>query len=417
LDRLFVTPTPTTCAIIGAGPAGLMAAERLASLGHSVTVYDRMPSAGRKFLLAGRGGLNLTHTDEPHQFMAQYREAAPWLKPMLDAFSPEAVREWCAGLGEDSFAGSSGRVFPKSFKASPLLRAWLRRLDSMGVHFRARHEWMGWDHQGALVFKTPDAEPTTVIADVTLLALGGASWPKLGADGGWVGILEARGVEIAPLIAANTGVVVPWSELMKERFAGAALKRIVATCDGMQAKGEAIVTKNGLEGGAIYALGPDIRKALASDGKAVIYLDLRRDLPLHILTERLMKPRGKQSISTWLHKAAGLAPAAIALLREEAATGLKMPFDDPAAMAKWLKALPIKVESLTGIDRAISTAGGVRRDELDDHLMLKRLPSVFVAGEMIDWEAPTGGYLLQACFSTGSVAANGMAAWLDGASA
>jgi uncharacterized flavoprotein (TIGR03862 family) len=333
---------------------------------------------------------------------------------MLDAFSPEAVREWCAGLGEDSFAGSSGRVFPKSFKASPLLRAWLLRLARMDVGFCPRHEWMGWDHQGALVFKTPDAEPISVAADVVLLALGGASWPKLGADGGWVGLLEAKGVEIAPLIAANTGVVVSWSDLMKERFAGAALKRIVATCDGMQAKGEAIVTKNGLEGGAIYALGPDIRKALASDGKAMIYLDLRRDLPLHILTERLMKPRGKQSISTWLHKTAGLAPAAIALLREDAVTGLKMPFDDPVAMAKWLKALPVKVETLTGIDRAISTAGGVRREELDDHLMLKRLPSIFVAGEMIDWEAPTGGYLLQACFSTGILAANGMAAWLDG---
>lgn len=412
-----MTPNTKICAIIGAGPAGLMAAERLASLGHSVTVYDRMPSAGRKFLLAGRGGLNLTHTDAPNQFIAHYRDAAPWLKPILDAFSPEAVREWCAGLGEDSFAGSSGRVFPKSFKASPLLRAWLRRLDSMGVRFRPRQEWMGWNDQGALVFKTPDAEPINIEPDVTLLALGGASWPKLGADGGWVGVLEARSVEVAPLIAANTGVVVPWSDLMKDRFAGAALKRIIATCDGTQAKGEAIVTKNGLEGGAIYALGPDIRKALALDGKAVIHLDLRRDLPLHILTERLMKPRGKQSISTWLHKAAGLAPAAIALLREEAVTGLKMPFDDPVAMAKWLKALPLHVQGLTGIERAISTAGGVCREELDDQLMLKRLPGVFVAGEMIDWEAPTGGYLLQACFSTGIVAANGMTAWLDAANA
>ena len=412
-----MTLTPKTCVIIGAGPAGLMAAEHLASLGHTVTVYDRMPSAGRKFLLAGRGGLNLTHTDEPTQFIAQYREASPWLKSIIDAFSPHELREWCAGLGEDSFAGSSGRVFPKCFKASPLLRAWLRRLGDMGVSFHARHQWCGWDDTGALVFETMDAGRIRVMADATLLALGGASWPKLGADGGWVKLLEAKGVEVAPLIAANAGVLVAWSDLMKERFAGAALKRIIATCKGRQAKGEAIITRDGLEGGAIYALGPDIRQSLESDGEAVIYLDLRRDLPLHILTERLMKPRGKQSISTWLHKAAGLAPAAIALFREEAVTGVKAPFDDPAAMAKLLKGLPVRIHGMAGIERAISTAGGIRTSELDEHLMLKRSPGVFVAGEMIDWEAPTGGYLLQACFSTGSVAANGMDAWLKGASA
>ena len=417
MDRPFVTPNTKICAIIGAGPAGLMAAERLASLGHSVTVYDRMPSAGRKFLLAGRGGLNLTHTDEPTQFLAQYREASPWLKSIIDAFSPQELREWCAGLGEDSFAGSSGRVFPKSFKASPLLRAWLRRLGGMGVSFRARHQWCGWDDAGALVFETMDAGRKTVKADATLLALGGASWPKLGADGGWVTLLEAKGVEVAPLIAANAGVLVPWSDLMKERFAGAALKRIIATCKGRQVKGEAIMTRDGLEGGAIYALGPDIRQSLATDGEAIIYLDLRRDLPLHILTERLMKPRGKQSISTWLHKAAGLAPAAIALFREEAVTGVKAPFDDPVAMAKLLKGLPIRIQGMAGIERAISTAGGIRTSELDEHLMLKRSPGVFIAGEMIDWEAPTGGYLLQACFSTGSAAANGMDAWLKGANA
>ncbi len=407
-------PTLKTCAIIGAGPAGLMAAERLAALGHTVTVYDRMPSAGRKFLLAGRGGLNLTHTDEPAQFMTQYREASPWLKPMIDAFSPEALRDWCAGLGEDSFAGSSGRVFPKSFKASPLLRAWLRRLGSLGVNFRARHQWCGWDDTGALLFETPDAGRVAVKADATLLALGGASWPKLGADGGWIPLLEAKGVEVAPLKAANAGVMVPWTALMKERFAGAALKRMIATCNGRQAKGEAIVTQVGLEGGAIYALGPDIRQSLATDGEAIVYLDLRRDLSVHDLAERLAKPRGKQSVSTWLHKAAGLAPAAIALFREEAATGGKAPFDDPAAMAQLLKALPIYIRGMAGLERSISTAGGVALSELTDQLMLKRLPGVFVAGEMMDWEAPTGGYLLQACFSTAVMAASGMAARLDG---
>jgi len=390
-----------------------MAAEHLARRRHKVTVYDRMPNPGRKFLLAGRGGLNLTHTDDPEDFLARYREASDWITPVIDGFSPEDLREWCDGLGETSFAGSSGRVFPKSFKASPLLRAWLRRLDGMGVAFSARHDWQGWDDEGALVFKDASDRQVVVKSDVTLLALGGASWPKLGADGGWASRLEAKGITITPLVAANTGVLVNWSTLMKERFGGAALKRIVATCGSMSAKGEAIVTQDGLEGGVVYALGPDIRQALAKDGKVIIHLDLRRDLSLAILTERLSKPRGKQSISTWLHKAAGLAPVAIALFREEAATGVKAPFDDPVELAKLLKALPLKIEGLKGLERAISTAGGVSRSELDDHLMLKRLPGVFVAGEMIDWEAPTGGYLLQACFSTGVVAANGMDTWVE----
>ncbi len=390
-----------------------MAAERLAAQGHSVTIYDRMPNPGRKFLLAGRGGLNLTHTDDPEVFLARYREASDWITPIIDGFSPEELRDWCDGLGETSFAGSSGRVFPKSFKASPLLRAWLRRLDGMGVAFCARHDWQGWDDAGALVFKNATGGQVVFKPDVTLLALGGASWPKLGADGGWASRLEAKGITVAPLAAANAGVLVNWSTLMKERFGGAALKRIVATCGSMEAKGEAIVTQDGLEGGVIYTLGPDIRQALAKDGKALIHLDLRRDLPLEILTERLSKPRGKQSISTWLHKAAGLAPAAIALFREEAATGVKAPFDDPVGLAKLLKALPVQIDGLKGLERAISTSGGIDRSELDDHLMLKRLPGVFVAGEMIDWEAPTGGYLLQACFSTGIAAANGMTAWVE----
>ena len=400
--------------IIGAGPAGLMAAERLAASGHQVDVYDRMPNPGRKFLLAGRGGLNLTHTDGPTDFLVQYREARDWLKPIIEAFSPDELREWCASLGEDSFAGSSGRVFPKSFKASPLLRAWLRRLDSLGVTFHGRHKWTGWDDTGALVFETADAKSVTVQAKATLLALGGASWPKLGADGGWVSLLDAKGVAVSPLTAANAGVKIAWSDLMKERFPGAALKRVVALCRGEQAKGEAIVTKDGLEGGVIYELGPAIRHSLEVDGEAIVHLDLRRDLPLHILTERLVKPRGKQSVSTWLHKAAGLSPAAIALFREEAATGVKAPFNDPVALAQLLKALPIRIESLAGLERSISTAGGVRLSALTDELMLKGLPGVFVAGEMIDWEAPTGGYLLQACFSTAVCAAEGMAIWEDG---
>lgn len=400
------------CVIIGAGPAGLMAAEHLAAAGYKVTVYDRMANPGRKFLLAGRGGLNLTHTDEPDEFLSRYREATAWLAPIIEAFTPDDLREWCAGLGEESFAGTSGRVFPKSFKASPLLRAWLRRLDALGVEFKARHLWKGWDDSGALVFEQQSGETLKVKAEATLLALGGASWPKLGSDGQWTTLLQARGITLAPLQAANAGVFVPWSDRMKERFAGAALKRIIVSAGSAEAKGEAIVTQQGLEGGVIYALGPDIRQMVAADGEAVIHLDLRRDLPLPILTERLAKPRGKQSVSTWLHKAAGLAPAAIALFREEIATGLNVAFDDPEALAKVLKHLPIRVTGMAGLERAISTAGGVLTTELDEQMMLIRHPGVFVAGEMVDWEAPTGGYLLQACFSTGALAAKGMADWI-----
>lgn len=402
-----------TCAIIGAGPSGLMAAEKLAEAGYRVTVYDRMANPGRKFLLAGRGGLNLTHTDEPDEFMARYREASSWLWPYIEEFSPDDLRDWCDGLGEDSFAGSSGRVFPKSFKASPLLRAWLRRLDTLGVAFCARHDWQGWESDGALRFRAANGQEVLVKPDATLLALGGASWPKLGADGSWTRILKQNDIVVSPLQAANAGVLVEWSDLMKTRFAGAAIKRVVAFSGQSQAKGEAIITEKGLEGGVVYSLGPDIRRQIETEGHALIHLDLRRDLPLHILTERLSKPRGKMSVSTWLHKAAGLAPAAIALFREERATGANAPFDDPNEMAKLLKHLPIHIQGISGLERAISTAGGIALSQLDDHLMLIDRPGVFVAGEMLDWEAPTGGYLLQACFSTGVAAAKGMTDWLN----
>ncbi len=402
-----------TCAIIGAGPSGLMAAEKLAEAGYRVTVYDRMANPGRKFLLAGRGGLNLTHTDEPDEFMARYREASSWLWPYIEEFSPDDLRDWCDGLGEDSFAGSSGRVFPKSFKASPLLRAWLRRLDTLGVAFCARHDWQGWESDGALRFRAANGQEVLVKPDATLLALGGASWPKLGADGSWTRILKQNDIVVSPLQPANAGVLVEWSDLMKTRFAGAAIKRVVAFCGQSQAKGEAIITEKGLEGGVVYSLGPDIRRQIETEGHALIHLDLRRDLPLHILTERLSKPRGKMSVSTWLHKAAGLAPAAIALFREERATGTNAPFDDPNEMAKLLKHLPIHIQGISGLERAISTAGGITLSQLDDHLMLIDRPGVFVAGEMLDWEAPTGGYLLQACFSTGVAAAKGMTDWLN----
>ena len=390
-----------------------MAAEKLAEAGYRVTVYDRMANPGRKFLLAGRGGLNLTHTDEPDEFMARYREASSWLWPYIEEFSPDDLRDWCDGLGEDSFAGSSGRVFPKSFKASPLLRAWLRRLDTLGVAFCASHDWQGWESDGALRFRAANGQEVLVKPDATLLALGGASWPKLGADGSWTRILKQNDIVVSPLQPANAGVLVEWSDLMKTRFAGAAIKRVVAFCGQSQAKGEAIITEKGLEGGVVYSLGPDIRRQIETEGHALIHLDLRRDLPLHILTERLSKPRGKMSVSTWLHKAAGLAPAAIALFREERATGANAPFDDPNEMAKLLKHLPIHIQGISGLERAITTAGGIALSQLDDHLMLIDRPGVFVAGEMLDWEAPTGGYLLQACFSTGVAAAKGMTDWLN----
>ena len=312
-----------------------MAAEKLAEAGYRVTVYDRMANPGRKFLLAGRGGLNLTHTDEPDEFMARYREASSWLWPYIEEFSPDDLRDWCDGLGEDSFAGSSGRVFPKSFKASPLLRAWLRRLDTLGVAFCARHDWQGWESDGALRFRAANGQEVLVKPDATLLALGGASWPKLGADGSWTRILKQNDIVVSPLQPANAGVLVEWSDLMKTRFAGAAIKRVVAFCGQSQAKGEAIITEKGLEGGVVYSLGPDIRRQIETEGHALIHLDLRRDLPLHILTERLSKPRGKMSVSTWLHKAAGLAPVveAVKTRLEPVAAAVDQPCSVPENVA------------------------------------------------------------------------------------
>jgi uncharacterized flavoprotein (TIGR03862 family) len=406
-----VSQSSFTCAILGAGPAGLIAAETLARQNVSVTIYDRMPNPARKFLMAGRGGLNLTHSEPRASFLSRYGDAASFMAPMLEAFSPEALRAWCDGLGEESFVGSSGRVFPKSFKASPLLRAWLRRLQSLGVEFKLRHEWRGFSDDGAMLFRMPDGAQQVVRADTVLLALGGASWPRLGADGAWVSWARARTIPVTPLVASNVGVTVNWSPVLAERFAGSALKRLVVRCGDRFAKGEAIITAQGLEGGAIYALGPALRESLASTGQAQVMLDLRRDLTEDALVHRLSEPRGKKSVSTWLLKAAGLSPASIALLREAGLGGHGHVPQDVRAIARLIKALPITVTGMAGLDRAISTAGGIARDAVDDTLMLKALPGYFVAGEMLDWDAPTGGYLLQGSFSTGVVAANGILAW------
>jgi len=396
-------------AIIGAGPAGLIAAERLADAGHRVTIYERMASPARKFLLAGRGGLNLTHSEPFQAFLRRYREASHWLEPSLRAFPPQALRDWADGLGAETFIGSSGRVFPRAMKASPLLRAWLGRLDTLGVKLSAGRLWTGWGADGALTFRGAGGETEAIRPDATLLALGGASWPRLGSDGGWVSLLAARDVAISPLRPANGGFEVAWSPQMKERFAGQPLKRIVLRCAGEEAAGEAMIDAEGIEGGAIYALSAPIRETVARDGSAMLQIDLRPDLTIPELAARLARRRKGETLSNHLRKAAGLSPVAIALLRDAARADLP---GEPEALAALIKAAPLRLEAPMPIARAISTAGGITRDEVDAGFMLKRLPGVFVAGEMLDWEAPTGGYLLQASFATGTAAAAGIDGWL-----
>lgn len=395
-------------AIIGAGPAGLIAAERLAGAGHRVTIHERMPSPARKFLLAGRGGLNLTHSESLETFLPHYGAARDWLEPAIQVFPPQALRDWADGLGAESFVGTSGRVFPKAMKASPLLRAWLRRLDGLGVRLEAGRRWTGWNDEGALTFATAAGE-VTVAADATLLALGGASWPRLGSDGGWVPLLAGKGVAISPLRPANGGFAVAWSDTLRERFAGAPLKRITLRFAGKEIAGEAMIDAKGLEGGAIYALSGPLREAIARDGSALLEIDLRPDLDLARLTEKLGKRRPGETLSNHLRKAAGLSPAAVAVLRDSVGGRLD---ETPSALAAAIKSARLRLTGTMPIDRAISSAGGIAAGEIDGGFMLRRLPGVFVAGEMLDWEAPTGGYLLQGCFATGVAAAAGMVAWL-----
>jgi uncharacterized flavoprotein (TIGR03862 family) len=399
----------SSVAVIGGGPAGLMAAESLARGGAAVTVYERMPSVGRKFLLAGRGGLNLTHSEPLADFLSRYGAATPHLSEAVDAFPPAALRGWCEGLGEETIVGTSGRVFPKSFKTSPLLRAWLRRLDGAGVGFRLRHHWTGWDQNGDLVFNAPGGR-VVARADAVVLALGGASWARLGSDGGWVEVLRNQGIAVAPLRPANCGFAASWSDAFRDRYHGQPLKRIALSFEGQSVRGEAIVTRQGLEGGGIYSLSALLREAIAAAGEAVLHIALRPDLSEAELHERLQAPRRKQSLSTFLRKSVNLSPAAIGLLHE-AAPG-RVAAMDATELAALINSVPVRLTGTATLDRAISTAGGVSFNTLDETYMLRQRPGVFVAGEMLDWEAPTGGYLLQASFATGAAAARGALAWL-----
>ncbi len=394
--------------MVGGGPAGLMAAEVLSGAGLSVAVYERMPTLGRKFLMAGRGGLNLTHSEDFERFAGRYGAASGRLRPMLEAFAPADLMAWAEGLGQATFVGSSGRVFPKTLKASPLLRAWIARLEGRGVALNLRAAWTGWTVTGDLAFDTPDG-PRAVRPRATILALGGASWARLGSDGAWAPRLAARGAAVAPFRPANVGFTVAWTPVFRERFAGSPLKNVALNFEGRISRGDALAAGYGLEGGAVYALSAALRDAIDARGSATLEIDLRPDLSLAQLAVRLARPRGGQSLSSWLRKAAHLSPVEIGLLRE--AHGLALPIA-PDALAAAIKAAPIVLTGTQGLERAISSAGGLSFEALDG-LELKAAPGVFVAGEMLDWEAPTGGYLLQACFATGVAAARAVIARLS----
>jgi uncharacterized flavoprotein (TIGR03862 family) len=386
-----------------------MAAETLARANIAVTVYERMPSLARKLLMAGRGGLNLTHSEDMAPFLARYGPAAAQLPDAIAAFPPERLRAFSEELGQPTFVGSSGRVFPQAMKASPLLRAWLRRLEALGVRVALRHRWTGWDSDGASTFDTP-AGPVRVTPDATVLALGGASWPRLGADGGWAEMLTRQNIVVSRLRPSNCGFRVAWTEHVRSRFEGQPLKNIALMFGGQRVRGEAVITRDGLEGGAVYALSRVLRDAIDEAGDAALAVDLLPDARLDEIVRRLAAPRGKQSLSNVLRKTLSLSPAAVGLA-QEAAQG-KLGALSPDAMASWLKAVPVRLTGVAPIARAISTAGGIAFGEIDASFMLRKKPGVFAAGEMLDWEAPTGGYLLQACFATGAAAGAGAARWL-----
>ncbi|MFN3868136.1 MAG: NAD(P)/FAD-dependent oxidoreductase [Hyphomicrobiaceae bacterium] len=405
---------PRRVAIIGAGPAGLMAAERLAVHGISVDVYEQKPTPARKLLMAGRGGLNLTNAEPLDIMLARYTPRHRLLDMALRNFTPNDLRGFAGRLGQDTFVGSSGRVFPRAMKASPLVRAWLGRLADLGVAIHTNHRLTGFHattRRPLVADLSSVSGPVEIDADAVLLTAGGASWPRLGSDGAWAEMLAAAGIAIEPLVASNCAVHIPWSDHFRMRHAGAPLKRIALTAGGIRHRGEPVVTARGLEGGPVYAAGPAIRDLLSKpELKAELQIDLRPDLDHATLERLLSRPRSKQSTATWLRKSAGLSPVAMALLREPGNVPIPLA---PAALAARIKALHLGITGLAGLDRAISTAGGIRLDELDDNMMLAAWPGLFAAGEMLDWDAPTGGYLLQATFATAVAAADGIARWLS----
>ncbi|KPN87661.1 NAD(FAD)-utilizing dehydrogenase [Pseudomonas nunensis] len=405
------TSLPPHIAIIGGGPAGLMAAEVLSQAGIKVDLYDGMPSVGRKFLLAGVGGMNITHSEAYPAFLSRYAERAPQIAPLLRSFGADALCQWIHDLGIETFVGSSGRVFPTDMKAAPLLRAWLKRLRDAGVVIHTRHRWLGWNEHGDLRITSPDGE-ITVKPDATLLALGGGSWSRLGSDGAWMLPLEQRGVGLAPLQPSNCGFEVQaWSELMVSKFAGAPLKNIaIGLNDDIPRLGECVITATGIEGSLIYALSAPIREAINQHSSATIHIDLLPGRPVDKVETALKKPRGSRSMSKHLHSQLGIDGVKAALLRELTAAEC---FADPALLAKAIKALPLTLVKTRPLDEAISSAGGVTFESMDERLMLKQLPGVFCAGEMLDWEAPTGGYLLTGCFASGRAAGFGMVEWLQ----
>jgi len=400
-------------AIIGGGPAGLMAAEAALAGGARVTLYDAMASVGRKFLLAGKGGLNLTHSDPPDVFLARYGERMAKIAPWLSAFGPDALRAWAKELGVETFVGSSGRIFPADMKAAPLLRAWLRRLRQAGLAVQVRHRWCGWDDAGALCFETIQGSKS-VEADAVILALGGGSWPKLGSDGAWVPLLAGRAVPIAPLEPANCGFDVGWTEHFRSKFAGHPVKTVGVVAKSptgavMRRMGEFVITETGVEGGIIYAVAPYLRDEIRATGRGTLRLDLAPDRELPRLIKDLSQPRGKRTMATHLQRRAHIEGVKSGLLRELVS---KEDFADPTRLAAAIKSLPLTLAAPRPLEEAISTAGGVEFKALDKRLMVRGIPGLFCAGEMVDWEAPTGGYLLTACFASGRTAGAGAVAWL-----
>lgn len=404
----------TRVAVIGAGPAGLMAAEALAAGGVQVDVYDAMPSAGRKFLLAGKGGMNITHSEPYAQFVERYGQRSAQVEKWLEGLAPQAVRDWIHVLGVDTFVGTSGRVFPSDMKAAPLLRAWLHRLRESGVRLHMRHRWLGW-RDGALLLDTPDGEKVER-ADATVLALGGASWPRLGSDGAWQPLLAAEGVDVAPLVPSNCGFDTDWSEYFASRHAGEPLTTVAVTWTNARGakewrKGQFVVTASGIEGSLVYALSAPLRDQIARDGSATIWLDLVPDHSAEWVLAEVTHPRGSRSMSSHLQSRLGIKGVKAGLLRESLGAE---DYKSPARLAAAIKMLPLVLKRPRPIAEAISSGGGVRFEALDCNAMLRARPGVFVAGEMMDWEAPTGGYLLTACFASGRAAGRGALAWLIG---